>query len=225
MGRLLALFCILVAVEASVLKKPKPCTTPPQWEAKAVETIFGKHVRAYLKISYDATEQRMRIAEDISIGGKMGKREFFDVLLLFHEKAMYVMEIKINPKIKRTCTKHPLKEPFKGTSIPKDATFYAQQYIGTGAEPGAGLLTNVWGGQVQEKNASYVVVVTNNLCIPVWEQVTMPEVGEIQYGYYDVTLGVDPEVFRLPKECEKLEHEELSYETTKHLPGKKFFRI
>ena len=64
---------------------------------------------------------------------------------------MYVVQITVSAgsNVTRTCTKYPLTEPFKESAIPADATFVNQVYIGTGAEPGAGLLVNVFVGKVQ----------------------------------------------------------------------------
>merc|ERR1719330_1819581 len=117
-----------------------------------------------MKVSYDEVEKRVRIVEDIKYGSKPGQRKFFDIILLYKERAMYIVQIKLEGKgkVTRTCTKHRLRKPFKKAAVPKDAIFYQQQYMGTGAEPGAGLLLNVYGGKTKCKKGSYVMTVTKN---------------------------------------------------------------
>jgi len=224
---LVGLLCIVAGAQAFGFNRAKVCSSPPSWETKAVETVFTSktNVKAYMKVSYDEVEKRVRIVEDIKYGSKPGQRKFFDIILLYKERAMYIVQIKLEGKgkVTRTCTKHRLRKPFKKAAVPKDAIFYQQQYMGTGAEPGAGLLLNVYGGKTKCKKGSYVMTVTKNLCLPVYKQITIPGKGEMQLGFYDVTLGLDPSVFGVPKECQKLEHEPLSAEKTESLPGKSFW--
>ena len=63
------------------------------------------------------------------------------------QKAMYVIQIKIDTKVTRICTKHPLVDlDFPKSLLPSDAKYVNQLYFGSGARPEAGLLVNLYEG-------------------------------------------------------------------------------
>ena len=67
----------------------------------------------------------------------------------FQQQRGYRIEFSINGTGK--CTVFPFKEPFQPVEIPRDAKFATEAYIG-GSYPGAGVLVNVFYGQIERKS-------------------------------------------------------------------------
>ena len=59
---LLIVFASLFAVNAQF---PKPCETPPSWEAKASSYDHGQGVHNRFGITYDFANRRKRIVDEI----------------------------------------------------------------------------------------------------------------------------------------------------------------
>jgi hypothetical protein len=78
----------------------RPCTTPPQWEARLFEydTVQKDMVRAH--ITYDSVYKRERVIEEFRLGQE---DDYFDIIRLFNQKIEYVFNLKA-----RNCTKRAI---------------------------------------------------------------------------------------------------------------------
>ena len=129
---ILALFFVAVAVA----QQPKPCLTPPQWEANIFEANTAQKFMARARLSYDATYHRERIIEEIEDGSE---ESFYEILALFDSQVEFVYNFKT-----KNCTRSTIDRPWRDFGIRPDARSYGEAYIGTSAAPGLGLLVTMW---------------------------------------------------------------------------------
>ncbi|XP_020604379.1 mammalian ependymin-related protein 1-like, partial [Orbicella faveolata] len=156
----------------------------------------SKDVAVFARISYDAYNERLSIVEEID---EKKEKKFYEYILLHRERTMYQIELSINKTGK--CVKKDLDEPFHRFEIPSNATFYGEATIGSNALPGLGVNVALFGGEMGDDR--YYVTVTEPGCVPVHENVVSKKYGFIHTSFFDVELGVDPERFVPPSECEE----------------------
>ncbi|XP_066282340.1 mammalian ependymin-related protein 1-like [Branchiostoma lanceolatum] len=188
---LFAVVCVSVAY-SQVLE---PCAAPPLWEARVSRIDPEKRFSERARMSYDATNRRVRRIEEVNL---LEEKDFYDVLYIHNTEPG--TEYRLNLKTKE-CEKREMSEPWREFQVPPNATFLGESYIGTGAVPGAGVLTELW-AHTFESGDKYFGVYTVEGCIPIQEEFFSNRTGLVSTFFFDVVAGVsDPNVFIPPREC------------------------
>jgi hypothetical protein len=192
------LLCFAALMSMTVSQKPTPCQTPPQWEGRYFEYDPIKKEQTRARYTYDAIYQRERIVEEYTLGTD---DEFYDTLYLHSQKVQY----KFNFKTKN-CTATTVDRPWKYFSIPANATFLGESYIGSSAVPGAGLLATIWSDEdtdAQGNKYHYMGVWTYEACLPIAITYFSNSSNlDAHYNFFDFVPGIrDPDVFIPRKEC------------------------
>jgi hypothetical protein len=133
------MFVIFVLCLVSIVvaqPPPRPCTTPPQWEANIFDTNEQQQLTVAGAFSYDVTNHRERILETVIIGRT---NDSYDVIALYDSKVEYIYDFNA-----KNCTRRPLTRPWRDFGIRPDAQFLGEAYIGTSAAPGMGLFVTRW---------------------------------------------------------------------------------
>ncbi|CAH1261897.1 EPDR1 [Branchiostoma lanceolatum] len=188
---LFAAVCLAVA-HSQILQ---PCSPPPLWEARISRIDPVKQFSERAKVSYDGANKRVRRIEEVNL---LQDKEFFDVLYLHNTEPG--TEYRLNLKSKE-CEKKELTEPWRPFEVPPNATFLGESYIGTGAVPGAGVLTELW-ERTFESGDKFFGAYTVEGCIPIQDEFYSNRTGLVTTLFFDVTGGIsDPNVFIPPREC------------------------
>jgi hypothetical protein len=132
---MLAIFALCL-VGVIVGQQPRPCQTPPQWEAFIFDTNDQEKSTIRGRLSYDATNHRERILEDVVIGSQ---NTSYDRIALFDVKVEYIYDFNT-----QNCTRRALTRPWRDFGIRPDAKSYGQAYVGTGIIPDLGFLVSLW---------------------------------------------------------------------------------
>jgi len=188
---------LLCLVGIAVAQPPKPCTTPPQWEANIFDVNQQQKFMARGRLSYDATFHRERLIEEIEDGSQ---ESFYDVLALFDAQIEYAYNFRA-----RNCTRRPITRPWRDFGIRPDARSYGEAYIGSSAAPGLGLLVTMWGGNHTTPSNDTVRTFgtwTLQACLPVSHMSHSQQYGRSHTSFFDITAGIsDPNVFIPRREC------------------------
>ncbi|KAK2567596.1 Mammalian ependymin-related protein 1 [Acropora cervicornis] len=184
-------------------QRPKPCETPEVWTGRQMMFVRSMNVSVFAKLSYDAIEERLSIDEMVNVEME---RKFYKYIMIFKEGISYEIEKDRNGIV--GCQKKPLTEPFRKVKIPENATSMGLATIGTNAVPGLGVTVAVFYGRTPAGDEYYVsvtepkVIKDRLMCIPISEVLLSEKLGRVHTSFFDVELGVDPEEFVPPKECE-----------------------
>jgi hypothetical protein len=127
---------LLCLVSIAVAQQPQPCTTPPQWEGRLFDTNEKQRSTVRGRVSYDSTYHRIRILEDIQVGGQ---EVAFDVLTLFDSKLVFIYDLR-----NHNCIRAPVTDLWCDFGISPGDTSYGEAYIGSSAFPGSGVLVTIW---------------------------------------------------------------------------------
>lgn len=181
---------------------PKRCCAPSQWQGTIGGVVgykphwySGPHViQEVLGFYYDAKNKR--VAMNGTVYSK-GKPSHFQVIELFNQKKMYVIDNK------GKCKSQDLSAPFQAICIPANATYTGRYTLGLGNESvqADGWFMHAMGYQVTFSH-------TVKECIPLseiawgrgegWHK--MPVMSTL--GYVNVEAGIKtPTVFTPPKDC------------------------
>ena len=127
---------VLCMIGMAMAQTPRPCTSPPQWEARVndynEEEKFGLRGR----LSYDSTYHRERLIEEVET---TSTDDFYDTLALFDSRIEFVYNFKT-----KNCTRREITRPWRDFGIQPDAQSYGEAYIGSSVFPGTGLLVTIW---------------------------------------------------------------------------------
>eukprot|EP00058_Branchiostoma_floridae_P011362 XP_002596850.1 hypothetical protein BRAFLDRAFT_99749 [Branchiostoma floridae] len=168
---------------------------PSLWEARISRVDPEKRFSERARISYDATNRRIRIIEEVNI---LVAREYYDVLFIHNTEPG--TEYRLNLKTKE-CQKRDIVDAWRPFQVPPNSTFLGESYIGTGSIQGAGVQTQLW-ENVFENEDKYFGVYTAVGCIPIQEEFYSRRTGLVTTTFFDVTGGIsDPNVFIPPREC------------------------
>ncbi|CAF0783285.1 unnamed protein product [Adineta ricciae] len=193
------MFAILVLcfVALTAAQQPKPCTTPPQWEANIFDYNQQQKFMVRGRLSYDAVYRRERIIEEVNFGSQ---GDAFDVVALFDSQTEYIYDFKA-----RNCTRRRIERPWRDFGIPQDARSFGESYIGSSAAPGLGLLVTLWGGNHTTPSNDTVRTFgtwTYQACLPVRFISHSQRFGRTETSFFDITAGIsDPNVFIPRREC------------------------
>ncbi|PFX23310.1 mammalian ependymin-related protein 1-like [Stylophora pistillata] len=193
---MLAVLASLLLVALVNAQRPVPCETPPEWNGRQMTIDPEKKFAVFARISYDAPNERINIVEEVDIYQK--EKKFYEYIILFKEGIMY--QIELSTKRTGKCEKKKLSEPFHKFKIPDNATAIGEATIGSNALPGAGVNVAFFTGEIDGDR--FFLTVTTEGCLPVHQNIETKTAGTMHIGYYDLELGVDPERFVPPRECE-----------------------
>ena len=127
---------VLCMIGMAMAQTPKPCTTPPQWEANIFDSNEQQKFTVRARLSYDATYHREHLVEEIDDGTG---ESFYEVLALFDNQIEFIYNFKA-----KNCTRQPITRQWRDFGIRPDARSFGEAYIGTSALPGLGLLVTIW---------------------------------------------------------------------------------
>ncbi|CAF1387882.1 unnamed protein product [Adineta steineri] len=187
-------FCLVAFVAAQT---PRPCTTPPQWEANIFDHNQQQKFTVRGRLSYDAAYRRERMVEEVIIGST---DDAFDVIALFDSNTEYVYDFK-----NHNCSRRKIDRRWRDFGIRPDATSFGEAYIGSSAAPGLGLLVTLWGGNHTTPSNDTVRSFgtwTMRGCLPVRHISHSAQYGRTETSFFDITAGIsDPNVFIPRREC------------------------
>jgi len=189
-----ALVLCLIGIAAA--QRPRPCTTPPQWEGRVFDFDEKQAFRMEGRFSYDGTYHRERLADEVEEGTQ---DHFYDVLTLFDSKIEFVYNFRA-----RNCSRREVTREWRDFGIRANDTSYGEAYVGSSAFPGSGVLATIWGGNFTTPNEtiSHVSTWTYNGCFPIARTSWGQRLGVAHLSFFDITLGIrDPNVFIPRREC------------------------
>ncbi|XP_076099850.1 mammalian ependymin-related protein 1-like [Mytilus galloprovincialis] len=185
--------CCLVAVFG---QEPPPCESPKQWEGRRVAYDRSKMFEERSKVSYDETNERVRIIEEVEIGQD---RDYYDVLYLHNIGKEYRLNFKT-----RQCNVTELTRPFRPFGVPPGAEFEGSATLGVSGLPGEFITIENFAGDLMREKARYFGFVTSPDCYPVQTNFMSTDTGLVTMSFYDINVGItDPNVFIPPPECFK----------------------
>ncbi|KAK7113118.1 mammalian ependymin-related protein 1-like [Littorina saxatilis] len=194
----LALLAVLVGVALS--QTPAPCITPSQFTARASQYDHKDDQMNRFYVAYDATNKRRAIFEEQNV--IVPGRQFREFLEIGSENVMYEINLTL-----KTCTKIPMRRPWRVYGIPPNATFENEYYIGG---PGEEVFAQEWSDRIPLRQREFWVgVFSLNNCYPIreviiadYEQVN----STITTNFYDIVQGIpNPNDFLVPAECQTAE--------------------
>ncbi|XP_065832924.1 mammalian ependymin-related protein 1-like [Oscarella lobularis] len=188
--------CLAIAVVVAFVAAQQPaptCKPPMQWESYEHHLSGESHSFARRKVSYDETNQRVRIVEQYDQENET--RQYFDILYLYNEHKYYLYNLGT-----QACEQRPLNEPFHSRGVPEGATYSGQYYFGAAVDPVNSVYVNSYKGDTQY--GYYTGYFTNTSCLPIYHTHYHSDGTLTVSFYFDVTLGFsDPGVFIPPSAC------------------------
>ena len=127
---------VLCLIGMAMAQTPRPCSAPPQWEARIYDHNEEAKFAVQGRLSYDATYHRERLIDEIET---TSTDDFFDTLALFDSRIEFVYNFKT-----KNCTRREITRPWRDFGIQPDAQSYGEAYIGSSVFPGTGLLVTIW---------------------------------------------------------------------------------
>ncbi|CAG2226310.1 unnamed protein product [Mytilus edulis] len=187
--------CLVVSAFAQA---PKPCDSPPQWEAREIRQDYSRKFEEFRKLSYDETNRRVREVEEILLGSD---KEYVDRLYLYNEAKNYSLNLKT-----KVCTVTALTRPFRHRGVFPGAKF--DGIFNIGAVGVSGEVVAVQAFSANGTDGFYTGLVTYPSCYPVQNLFFSKANGFEHSDYFDLNIGiVDLNVFVPPQECIKAEEE------------------
>lgn len=175
-------------------QRPQRCVSPAQWESRLVEVDPSKQFERRANISYDATNMRIRIIDEVEEG--RSERKFYEELFLYKEKTYYIVDLRT-----KVCNKTTLDKTFRAIEVPSFANFTEALFVGLDGIAGAGVLEDLYEGDDSE-GGHYAGAWTDYKCVPVTDAYFSKDKGFIHWSFYDLTPGIkNPAVFEPPAEC------------------------
>jgi len=132
----LLIFLLGCLVGAGLGQVPRPCVSPPQWEAKIFTYNDGQKLMVMARWVYDSLYQRVRILQDIQVGRD---ETFFEIIRLFQAKLEFTIDLKT-----KNCSRTTLNRPWSNIGVLSDAQSFGEAYVGSSASPDDGLLVTIW---------------------------------------------------------------------------------
>jgi len=127
---------VLCLISLVLAQPPRPCTSPPQWEANVFDGTDQEKSMVRGRLSYDATNHRERILEEVVT---ISQNNSYDRIALFDSKMEYIYDFNA-----KNCTRRSLTRPWRDFGIRPDARSYGEAYVGTSILPGLGVLVTLW---------------------------------------------------------------------------------
>ncbi|XP_069119257.1 mammalian ependymin-related protein 1-like [Argopecten irradians] len=187
-------YLIIISALACVAYCQGPCESPKQWEARVLTLDRSKNFTQFGKVSYDETQRRERIIEEVQFGSD---RDYFDTLFLHNVGKGYILNLKT-----RKCNVTNLTEPFIPRGIPREAEFEGEATIGAAGIPGEFMVVENFKGTFRSTGARFFGVSTVPNCMPIEFGYYSERTGFVQQTMFDVNIGIaDPNVFIPPREC------------------------
>ncbi|KAF3697558.1 Ependymin-2 Ependymin II [Channa argus] len=189
-----ALTCLLAGC---VAQEPQPCRTPPLMSGAFTVSTQNKNLGTYNRYLYDAEGQRMRLV----VQGFFNNKTFVtDFLVDYNKDALYSIVDS-----KRECKKMTLKGDFKPMGIPPTASPVGQTLIGSPGA-GAGLLINIWTGDLPNKAGKFLSSVTEHGCVPVSTLYFIDNLGTVAVNFFNNAVEIsDLSLLNAPDFCQQAE--------------------
>ncbi|XP_031564116.1 mammalian ependymin-related protein 1-like isoform X1 [Actinia tenebrosa] len=185
-------FAALLAFMAvlGIAHSSKPCKSPTMWEGEESLEIDAKDLAMYLKVSYDAVNERVRALVQVDSAQ-------YEYIILYNKHRLYSIVRSTGE-----CKVSKYDKPFVPAQVPDNATFVGDAYFGL---KNTGLSYKTYYGTfaAESSKGDYVLCVTDDACIPFFSKVTVKGMI-IRESFYNVELGIkDPSVFTPPKSCKE----------------------
>ncbi|KAK3611475.1 hypothetical protein CHS0354_032756 [Potamilus streckersoni] len=155
MKTFILLLSVIVYTAAQVVQ---PCNSPPQWEGRVAAGDRQLKFSEYARISYDETDQRVRVIEERDEGSE---KDFYDTLYLHNVGLKYQLNL-----VTKKCNITTLNEPFRTRGVPPFARFLFTGTIGAAGIPNEHFVIQAYEGQFQD-GTRFGVTVTYPDCVPV----------------------------------------------------------
>ena len=117
------LLVILGLVSLAIAQEPRPCQSPPQWEARLYSYNEQRNLVVSGKLTYDSIYQRVRILEDIRVGDD---DSHYNIIRLFQGKLEFTVDLKTG-----NCSRRPLERPWRDIGVLPDAQSRGEAYVGS----------------------------------------------------------------------------------------------
>ncbi|XP_069117848.1 mammalian ependymin-related protein 1-like [Argopecten irradians] len=188
-----SLLLVLLLGVTAYAQLPRPCTSPPQWEARMFTEDNSKNFTGFAKGSYDETQRRFREIEEVVFGSD---KEYFDVLYLHNVGKEYRLNLKT-----RKCNVTNLMRPFRPFGIPPEGQFDGSATVGASGVPNEFMAVNNFHGNFSD-GAHFFGTVTSPDCFPITSGFYSEDSGFVHRTFFDLNVGIaDPNVFIPPSEC------------------------
>ncbi|EDQ91724.1 uncharacterized protein MONBRDRAFT_35848 [Monosiga brevicollis MX1] len=192
----LALACLACA-------NAQRCDMPQEFEARVVRfdpdrRYYHNHTsqyRSYGAYAYDGVELRIWRREDITVGDSATDR--VEVLELYKSQKAYVTNLTTGK-----CTSYNINFPFRHHDINPNARFVGYETLGNSEDS---ITLSQWVAVNQTYHGepgAHVYQTFTQECVPVRDDVMVPDSGFHYEEFTDVTLGVqDPNIWIPPADC------------------------
>ncbi|XP_013412970.1 mammalian ependymin-related protein 1 [Lingula anatina] len=189
----LVLMVGLVLVGATLGQAPIPCKSPPQWSANRLRYDFVEKVVRKERYHHDAVYMRTRKTEEID---EAESKEFYEIFRFYAQRKQYIINLKT-----KVCNTTTLTHDFPVYEVSPGDRFLGEYVIGSTAAPDQGVTIQEWGG-VTTQGTRFAGAWTLSDCILVKHGYFSNITGPLEESsYFDVTLGLDPDVFIQPANC------------------------
>lgn len=95
-------FFILCWIGINVAQVPKPCITPPRWEARIFSNNQQQKLNVGARLSYDSTFHRAHLVQEVQAGAE---HTTFDIISLFELNVEFLIDLTTE-----YCTRHPIEQ-------------------------------------------------------------------------------------------------------------------
>ncbi|XP_076449815.1 mammalian ependymin-related protein 1-like [Babylonia areolata] len=192
---LMVLAAVLCA-GGTLAQVPSPCVTPQQFTGRSTQFdhLDGRINRFYM--AYDAVNRRRVLFEEQNV--VTPGKQFREYLELAYENVLYEINLTL-----KTCSKSPLRRPWRPYGIPPNATFENEFYMGG---PGEEIYAQEWSDRIPyRKREFWVGTFSLKNCYPI-KEVLIPDYETlnttITTDFFDIVAGiVNPNDFIPPPEC------------------------
>ncbi|XP_065829395.1 mammalian ependymin-related protein 1-like [Oscarella lobularis] len=195
MAAVFALILTVASAHVFVAMAATPCDSPAQWEGHASRYDYDASEHIMLNMSYDATNKRMHVREEIN--AVRPGREFHEIWAIYSKNVVYTLNLA-----SMTCTKTTPTAPFRLIGIPSNATFEGDFFIGAGSNK---LEVQEWSDRilVPTQPETWIGTFTVPDCIPVKEVLRGNDVDHaVVTSFYDITAGIrNASIFDPPPQC------------------------
>jgi len=180
---------IVVALALLAFAGAQICT-PVQWEGYEFNYDVEREFRAFFNISYDATNQRVRVNTFANVDGRQARIE---TIAVFSAKTLYEIDHTAN-----RCRKVALPEPFEPDCLPSNTTVELRATLGITLPV---TLYRVTFGQGEDRTTG-TATLTSSGNVPVAVLTYNRRNGLDHSEFFDITAGIkNPVVFTPPAIC------------------------
>jgi len=183
-------FRAVVALALLAYAAGQAICTPPAWEGYEFNYDIQRNFRALFNISYDATNERVRVYAFANVDGRENRIE---TIAVFSSKTLYEIDHVAN-----RCRKLTINTPFEPDCLPTNHTLELKGTIGITLP--VSIYRVVAGAGPEEVVGTVTLTTTGN--VPVSALTFSRRDGLDHSEYIDITGGIkNPAVFTPPAIC------------------------